>query len=253
MYVSGPPDWTAIVSAVSSALLVLGVFFGAFQFLWQRKADRVVETGRLIDYWEEEEAEKIRSQLDWSPSLEECRRRALELFIQYKTSGEEGFDFDEVIQRSSTRAERMEVYIRKGAANEAIIAEIAGYEILATYYILHNILQWFAAMENIDYEGWRDLALRIQHYARIHPQITGFPEELLAAPIPLLHYKDGTHSEGYIDGLRGLWRLIELGFIGYSYNLRLRKEPQIAIADLLELENQLAKIPRSETRNQSIH
>ena len=46
----GTPDWTA-VSAIATVFLASGVLVALYQLLLQRQADRVIETGKLLQEW----------------------------------------------------------------------------------------------------------------------------------------------------------------------------------------------------------
>jgi hypothetical protein len=73
------------------------------------------------------------------------------------------------IDRSAKLADRVEIYIRKGIVEESIIAEHYGYDVLTLYQVLRDVFQHRAATDDYNYEGFRDLASRIQDYARLHP------------------------------------------------------------------------------------
>lgn len=242
VYLGSGPDWTSIVTAVSTAILAIGVLFAAFQFFWQRKADRVVETGKLIDMWNSCACADDRDRLDKHLAIEDNRAMALRVYIAERHGKNVPIDIDAILTESARLAERIEIYIRKGAANESIIAETIGYDILQTYFVLHNIMAADAKADNIDYEGFRDLASRMQDYAKLKPLDTGWPDELLALPIPVIQYRDGTHSLGYIAGLAGFWRLIRLGVLGYMYDFSIRKRPQYMPKDTSKLEERVRAI-----------
>ena len=74
------PAWTAIVTAESSAVLVISVFWAARQFFLTRRIARVTETGRLVDNWlEETPLERLIEKLDLCP---EPRQNALVRVIE---------------------------------------------------------------------------------------------------------------------------------------------------------------------------
>lgn len=64
-----------------------------------------------------------------------------------------------------------------------------GYDVPNTYYILQDIFQDRAIKENLNYEGFRDLALRVQDYARLNPLDADIGSELVCrlALVTVIH------------------------------------------------------------------
>jgi hypothetical protein len=190
--------WSTLALALATIILAFGIGIAAMQFWWQRRANRVVETGRLLERWDDEDLAEFCNDLDELDGVEENRCATIEKYLRSRGSKEDESTFDFPLESMARMAERFEIYIRKGVADESIVIEHIGYNVLAAYYHLHDILQARATAHNLEYEGFRDLALRIQDYARIHPEETGFPPDLDAVIIPIIEYRDGSESRGYL-------------------------------------------------------
>ena len=102
-----------------------------------------------------------------------------------------------MIEDHSRLAELIEIYIRKGAADEGIVGDHLAYDILSTYYAVQDVLRERALKEDLAYEGFRDLALRLQDYAKIRPVEADLRGHLVWAKLPPLKYKGGDESHGY--------------------------------------------------------
>lgn len=183
------------------------------QFVWQRKANQVVESGNLLKEWNAERLWLFRSGLDVDNDPDVNRVTASVLYSCIVRFGhfrrflkmEEALN--NLLEDTTQSAERMEIYIRKGAANESIIAESAGYSILSTYFFLRDILQHRAGEYDYNYDGFRDLALRVQDYAKMFPLDADLRDELTDADLPPLVYRGGDKSVGYH---KSPWRRILL-------------------------------------------
>lgn len=238
------PDWAQRLTAWSTLALAFGVGIAALQFWWQRRANRIVETGRLLEKWDEEELAEFCNDLDQLDGVEENRRAAIEKYLRLRGSKEDEYEFDNALESMTRMTERFEIYIRKGVADESIVVEHIGYNVLVTYYHLHDILQARALAHNLEYEGFRDLALRIKDYAVIRPIDTGFPPDLDAVTIPVIKYKDGSKSRGYFPSLL---RRVELAFAK-------KKRPQVLVQpkDIPDLHARLGLKPANADADTSI-
>jgi hypothetical protein len=197
---SSVPAWTSIVTAVSSAVLVLGVFWAARQFFLTQRIARVTETGRLVDDWLNRTPLKhLTDKVDLGP---EPRQNALQAFRKWKLRQ---LDVREDLLNLSRMAERTEIYVRKGAADVGIIAEHLGYDIILVYYCLRPIIRELTSHEDFNFDPFRDLTLRLQDYAKCHPLDVDIRQTLIFATIPPLRYRGGDVSLGYHKSL--LYRL----------------------------------------------
>jgi hypothetical protein len=195
--------WEA-VTALASVLLTIGVVFAAAQFFLQRKSDRVAETGRLLQEWYSDRLWWLRTWLDKEPASKETDRlRALNFYIRIKRLGKRKtyreifLDIEDGIEELARLAERIEIYVRARAASEQIIFDHIGYDILMSYIILSDVLALRASTENLSYEGFRDLALRCQDYAKLHPLAADIDDTMVWKVLPKLKYIVGGESEGY--------------------------------------------------------
>jgi hypothetical protein len=107
---------------------------------------------------------------------------------------------DDLLELSGT-AERTEIYIRKGAADVGIIAEHLGYDIILAYYCLRPIIRELTSGEDFNFDGFRDLTLRLQDYAKLHPLDVDIRPNMIFATIPPLRYRGGDVSLGYHKSL----------------------------------------------------
>jgi hypothetical protein len=155
----------------------------------------------LLNDWNENHLWLGRSWLDKSMDLDSDRERATRVYKailrkRFKSYRNLDLQVADFIEDTASLAERMEVYVRKGVADEGIIAEYIGYGIITTYYHLRDILQARAEADDFEYEGFRDLALRIQDYAKLHNKDAGLSDDIVFAVLPPLRYRSGTVSEG---------------------------------------------------------
>ena len=164
--------------------------------------------------WREDEIWAARSYADETDNHDENRKRALRFYNHVhgmkRRFRQLYFTVDDALQEIGVLAERTEIYLRKGVADEAIIIEHLGYDIVAPYYQYQDILQRRAATENLDYEGWRSLVLRVQDYAKVHPKESNLEAKLVWADIPPIRYKDGQVSDLH---KAPFWRAQRLRFV----------------------------------------
>jgi len=122
-------DWNFFANqlmAWSTAVLALGVVFAAAQYFLQRTSNQVVESGHLIDAWNEDELWEARSRVDNVRELEPNRAKANQYYRRitglgrYRRFRSLDVAANDFIEEHARLAERMEIYIRKHAANEAI-------------------------------------------------------------------------------------------------------------------------------------
>ncbi len=195
------PDWTAaltaraaVVTAVGTSLLAAGVVVAALQFRDQRRTSRIVQTPDLIKSWASPQLAAMRALLDKNADMERNRRRANTVFARTSNSPNASL-FGKVrqallafIHLTARSAENIEVYVRRGAADEGIIAEHIGYGIVMMYLTLQDVLATLALTENRDYEGWRLLGLRCQAYSKLHQGDTNMLDVLTWTELPALLY-----------------------------------------------------------------
>jgi hypothetical protein len=203
--------WAPAATAFFTALLSIGVFFAAGAYRAQLREARIVETGALLEQWREDSVRTLRAFIDETDDHDENRARTLRFYKHVHALRRRPRKLRAIlgdsIQATRALAERTEIYLRKGVADEAIIVEHLGYAILASYYHLQEVLQLRAQQQNLDYEGWRSLALRVQDYAKLHPKDTNLEDILVWAELPPLHYKDGSISDRHEPGF---WRSLKL-------------------------------------------
>lgn len=205
---SDVPDWNAI-TAISTAVLAFGVLIAWYQLVLQRRGNRVVETGRLLEAWNDNRLWDARGWLDddaydWKAD----RRRVARFYKLVQALKHRRFrplqDFvNDIIEDHARLAERIEIYIRKGAADEGIIGDHIAYDVIMTYYTLEDVLKKRASEDDLSYEGFRDLTLRLQDYAKICPLDADIPGSLTWAKFTPLVYGMDDVSQGY---KKSLWR-----------------------------------------------
>jgi hypothetical protein len=211
---SGTPDWNAI-TAISTAVLAFGVLIAWYQLVLQRRGNRVVETGRLLEAWNDNRLWDARSWLDidaydWKAD----RRRVVRFYTLVQALKRRRFrplqDFvNDIIEDHARLAERIEIYIRKGAADEGIIGDHIAYDVIMAYFTLEDVLKKRAAEDDLSYEGFRDLALRLQDYAKIFSLDADLPGSLTWAQFTPLVYGPDDESQGY---KKSPWRKVLLGY-----------------------------------------
>ena len=194
--------WPAVLSATAEQwtaagtwALAAGVIFAGLSFFWQRRANRVLEAGNLVREWSAPALRKLRRDIDESPDKEDNRRKANSLLETDVTLSIDGF-----IEDTARLTERIEAYIRNGLADERIIAELLVYDVVALYYACQDALKQRANEDNLNYEGWRDLALRLRDLSRIYPKSIDLVSDLKwDFDIPPLEYRTpGDVSAGYV-------------------------------------------------------
>jgi hypothetical protein len=204
--------WSSLAMAALTLLLVAGVAFAAAQFFLTRKFNRTLETDQLLKEIDASVLWAARSRLDKFETLAENQRRAylmykaVERFGKFKRFRILAKRLRRVISEIANLTERVEIYIRKGMADEGIIAEHTGYNILATYCFLSVILEERAKLYDYNYDGFRALATRIQDYAILNPEAADIRKELVWFPLSPLQYKGGERSLEY---LTSRWRVLQ--------------------------------------------
>jgi len=172
----------------------------------------VLQTGELIKVWGKNKYWTARSRIDKNYDQAANRERvnrlyaAIKRFKGLKYFREMEIDVSNFIEETARIAERMEIYVKRGVADLGIISNHIGYEVLALYIAVQDVLNERSLSEDLNYEGFRDLALRIQHYARLNPD-ADIRDELIWAVIPPLQYRGGDESEGYKMTRFLRWRL----------------------------------------------
>jgi hypothetical protein len=205
--------YAAWATAFFTCVISLSVFLTAAQLRDQRKMTRIAQTPDLIREWGSGNLPAVRALLDKNSDLERNRRRANAVFKRTRhskrttTFGRLRLEGSAFVHRQARAAERMEVYVRRGAADEGIIAEHLGYGIVMSYYTLQDVLKVLAAEENRDYEGWRVLAVRCQRYAKLHPRYTNLFRELIWAELPLISY---SHRDPIGEPAASWWSRLRL-------------------------------------------
>jgi len=206
------PDWTSVVTAIGTGVLALGIVIALLQFRQDRLFNRVLQTGGLIKLWSKNKYWIARSRIDKDYDQGINRQRVNRLyagvkrFKGFKAFRELEVDVYNFIEESTRMAERMDIYISRGVADLGLIADHLGYDVLELYYCIQDVLHERALTEDLNYEGFRDLSLRIQHYARLHKDVD-IRDELVWAVFPPLPYRGGDESEGYRMSRFYRWRL----------------------------------------------
>jgi len=205
-------DWAAWLTAIATVVLAGGVIVAVKQ-LWQdRLFNRVLQTGGLIKAWGKNKYWIARSRIDKHFDQEQNRTRVNRMYAGIKRfKGRRRFRDMEVeaynfIEETARLAEQMDIYVSRGAADLGLIADHLGYEIIVLYYALQDVLDERALTEDLNYEGFRDLALRVQHYARLH-KCVDIRDQIQWALLLPLRYKGGDESEGYRMSRFYRWRL----------------------------------------------
>lgn len=196
------PDWAAQVTAIGTGALALGVIVAVLQLRQDSLFNRVLQTGGLIKTWGKNKYWFARSRIDKYYDQELNRQRLNEVYARlnrlkrFKAFREAEIEMYNFIEETARITEQMEIYISRGAADLGIIADHIGYDVIALYYALQDILAERSLSEDLNYEGFRDLALRIQHYARLHDSVD-IRDEIAWAVLSPLPYRGGDESEGY--------------------------------------------------------
>lgn len=193
-------------------MLTAGIILATKQLLQDRLFNRVLQTGGLIKDWNKNKYWIARSRLDKYYEPEDNKSRANKMaagiarFKGFKRFRNLDVEFYNFIEETSRLAEQMELYISRGAADLGLIADHIGYDILALYYALQDVISERSLKEDLYYEGFRDLALRVQHYARLHQQVD-IRDVYVWACFPPLPYRGGDESDGYPMSRFYRWRL----------------------------------------------
>jgi hypothetical protein len=184
--------WAAVASAVGTFILALGIVVAMIQLREQRVARRILTTPQLLNGWSDSALRAWRARLDKFADLERNRLRLKRVWGYANGHSQNRRKLREelkaFIHRSSRVAEEIEVYVRRGAADDGIVAEHIGYGIVMLYYILGDAMQELVDAENRDYEGWRLLAMRCQTYAKLNPGATNLLNEFIWADLPRIRY-----------------------------------------------------------------
>lgn len=224
-----PPEtikWTDKITAISGAVtaaftivLAVGIVIAARQFALSRRFSRLQETQHLIDLINASKLSRINNRVerfDGIPTyLETSRQKANRLYARlHRLKGRKYFSkawkkLDSAIQDVADVTDRIEIYIRKGNADEGTIAEHAGYCILSTYYILQDVLALRTLEDDLSYEGFRDLSRRIQDYGKLYQLESELRDELVWAVLPPFKYADGMVSKSYLPWW-AVWRKFRL-------------------------------------------
>src|SRR5579863_8258570 len=216
--IANGPDWAELLNgwstfavAVFTAALMGGVVVAARQLRQDQLFNRVLQTGGLIKTWGKNRYWEARSRIDkdYDPAVNRERANRLatgiERFKGFKKFRELDCDAYNFIEEMARLAEQMELYVSRGAADLGRITDHIGYEVLSLYYSIQDVLATRASREDLNYEGFRDLALRIQHFARLHN--SDIREALVWACFPPLVYRGDDESEGYPVSRLLRWRL----------------------------------------------
>lgn len=220
--------WTDIITAVSTAVLAFGVIFAAAQYYLTRKAARLEATQHLIDKLNTSALPAINNRLErfdgLSTYLETSRTRATAVYLRLervrhrKAYRNVWNHINSAIQNIADLADRIEIYIRKGNADEGTIAEHAGYCIVSSYYILQDVLRRRTFEDDYSYEGFRDLSCRIQDYSKLYPLEVEMRPQLTWAHFSKHLYSDGVESESYLPKWAVI-RRIRLTYATICYQL----------------------------------
>lgn len=183
------------MTAIATAVLVGGVLFAAAQFYLTRRNFRVTECGNLVKEWQVSALPVLQAEFDRGPELRTNAKNAL---TTIRIARER---LELKLLELCRIAERTEIYVRKGVADIGIIAEHLGYDIIALYYYMRPLLRQLTRENDFNLEGFRDLVLRIQDYAKLNPLGLDIREDVVFAKIPPLRYIEGDLSKGYHKSL----------------------------------------------------
>jgi hypothetical protein len=209
----------AIVTAVATSVLAIGVWIAARQLAVTRKFNKIIETDHLVREFDDAnllDAFKRLEKFDGIDTyLDTTRERANKVYgrihdrrgiKRYRSLWEH---LDSTIQKMAGLTDRIEIYIRSGNADESVIAEHVGYYIVVSYYALKDILQQRTIEEDFTYESYRDLARRIQDYGKLHPLEAELRENLCWADLPPLVDATGVQSISYLPRW-AIWRKFKI-------------------------------------------
>ena len=201
--------------AVFTLLLMCGVFIAGIQLYQDRRFRQVQETGRLFDVFDRTSFRKVLNRIDKDyktpdelekDRLDRNRQRAYRLYLKIKNFNFKRYPKSALKYRCFAKkmekeikdivriTERLEIYIRRDVASGSLVAEHLVYEVVVMYYVLQDILQERSGREDWNYEGFRDLALRMQDHSKLHPLDAELRNELKYAKFPPLQYRGGDSS-----------------------------------------------------------
>ena len=190
-------DWTnvavavgTIALAVFTAGLVAGVFVAAKQLSQDRKFNQALQTGDLIQEWGAPSLRSMRRTLDHSENYDDNRSRTTQMYYLLKKSNDQSwYDFLKFIEDTGELAEKTGLYIEKRLVDADMMYQHLGYDILSTYYYLQDALADRTRNEDMLYDGFRDLAIAVQIYAKRYPNRIDIRSTLVNADFPALVYK----------------------------------------------------------------
>lgn len=201
VYIGSGSDLAGWITAISTAILMGGVVFAALQLRQDRLFNRVTFVGEIFKRWNRNRYWNARSWMDKSSNLEENRQRVnrvwrrvkrLSAFKNYRGTKTDIINY---VSEISLLAERIELYIARGIVDIDLVANHIGYDVITIYYYLQDIYAERSLEEDENHEGFRYLALRMQHYARLH--FVDMRDEVIWAVLPPLQYAAGGESEAY--------------------------------------------------------
>lgn len=211
IYVGLSIDWPAWITAIATAILTAGIFFAARQLRQDRLFNRVSFVGEIFRRWNRNRYWDARTWMEKSSDLEQNRQRVnrvwqrIKRLSAFKRYRETKTDIINYVSEISLLAERIELYIARGIIDMDLVANHIGYDVITIYYYLQDVFEERTSLEDENHEGIRDLALRIQHYARLH--FVDIRDEVIWAVLPPLRYAGGDESEGYPMSRFYRWRL----------------------------------------------
>jgi hypothetical protein len=190
-FVGHPSEWTDVVLAVSTAaiavftlVLAAGVIFAWQQLKQDAKFNKAVQATSLITEWNDPLLEDFRSKRDVSVSYQESREKAKQGYMATKGDAEGRDYWAYRVQALARVAERIELFLERKLADEDLLINHLGYDIVSSYYILQDVLKQRTYDEDYLYDSYRALAQRVQSYAKQHD--LDIREELVSAVFPEL-------------------------------------------------------------------
>ena len=208
------PNWAEVVTAVGTAVLAFGVLIAIVQLGLTLRQTRLIETQHLVDLINNSKIVALNKRIEkfdrYDSYLDTSRSHALALYVRIQRLGR--FmrfrkllrEVDSALGDAADITDRVEIYIRSGNAEEGMVAEYAGYLILATFYILQDVFRKEALESDYSYEGFYDLACRIQDYAKLKPLGPALRAELVWTTLRPITYADGSQSMDYLSS----WSLL---------------------------------------------
>lgn len=185
--------WGAVGTAVATGVLAGGVVVAMVQLREQQTARRLIATPDVLKGWSDAFLRGWRARLDSYADVQRNIARVRRIWDYsarpLPARRQMRDEFKAFIHQSSRVAEQIEVFVRHGAADEGIVAEHVGYGIVMLYVVLHDILQELADKQGEDFEGWRQLAIRCQIYAKLNPGRTNLIDELVWVKLSPIRYR----------------------------------------------------------------